>query len=346
LKTTDVIIVGGGPAGSSCAWKLGREGVDCLILDRETFPRTKLCAGWITPEVVTDLEIDPQRYPHSFLTFHKLRIHLRGFGLTLNTVEYSIRRYEFDHWLLQRSGAPVITHCVHDILREDGDYVIDGQFRCKYLVGAGGTRCPVYRQFFRNVNPREKDLQVVALEQEFAYPWRNGECHLWFFHKGLPGYSWYVPKADGYLNIGIGGSADDLKRSSDNIRSHWEHVPRTLKNGAFVSDYTFAPQGYSYYLRGSRDIEPFENAFVVGDSAGLATRDLGEGIGPAVRSGLRAAEAILGKRDFSLDDVDMFSLPSMLPRIPSLLARKLLEFKTTKGRQRDRPEASIQIKSI
>jgi flavin-dependent dehydrogenase len=40
-----------------------------------------------------------------------------------------------------------------------------------------------------------------------SYPFSDERCHLWFFEDGLPGYAWYVPKADGYLNVGIGGSA-------------------------------------------------------------------------------------------------------------------------------------------
>jgi len=58
MRSYDVLIVGGGPAGSSAAWKLTRGGADVLVLDRERFPRLKLCAGWITPEVVRDLQID------------------------------------------------------------------------------------------------------------------------------------------------------------------------------------------------------------------------------------------------------------------------------------------------
>jgi flavin-dependent dehydrogenase len=54
----DVIIVGGGPAGSTCAWKLLKQGVDCLLLDKQVFPRTKPCGGWLMPEVLEDLEID------------------------------------------------------------------------------------------------------------------------------------------------------------------------------------------------------------------------------------------------------------------------------------------------
>ncbi len=62
---SQVIIVGGGPAGSTCAWMLQRHGIDCIILDKQPFPRTKLCAGWTTPRVIRDLQMDVERYPHS-----------------------------------------------------------------------------------------------------------------------------------------------------------------------------------------------------------------------------------------------------------------------------------------
>ena len=62
---TDVIIVGGGPAGSACAWQLKQNGVNCLVIDQAQFPRFKPCAGWITPEVVKDVALDPEEYIHS-----------------------------------------------------------------------------------------------------------------------------------------------------------------------------------------------------------------------------------------------------------------------------------------
>src|SRR5213082_1917521 len=75
MRSCEVLIVGGGPAGSTAAWKLRRAGADVLVLDRERFPRLKLCAGWITPEVVRDLDMDLQAYPHRLLTFPRLRVH-------------------------------------------------------------------------------------------------------------------------------------------------------------------------------------------------------------------------------------------------------------------------------
>ncbi|EQD72662.1 geranylgeranyl reductase, partial [mine drainage metagenome] len=82
-----MLIVGGGPAGSSAAWRLARAGCDVVVLDQARFPRLKLCAGWITPEVVRDLEIDIRAYPHRFLTFQRMHLHVKGVHLPVPCVQ-------------------------------------------------------------------------------------------------------------------------------------------------------------------------------------------------------------------------------------------------------------------
>ena len=72
------------------------------------------------------------------------------------------------------------------------------------------------------------------------------------------------------------------------------------------------PGGHSYFLRGRVDINRIGNAFVVGDSAGLATRDLCEGIGPAIRSGEEAADSIALGTKFELSSIAELSLPNNL----------------------------------
>ena len=300
MQTFDAIVVGGGPAGSTCAWKLRQAGVDVAVLDRSDFPRTKLCAGWITPQVVEDLELDVAQYPYSFLTFDNLQVHWRKLGQALASRQHSIRRFEFDHFLLKRSGAPVYRHNVKRISRDNGDYVIDDKYRCHYLIGAAGTACPVYRAIFRTVNPRAAHLQTTTYEYEFAYEWQDPACHLWFFAHGLPGYAWYVPKADGYINIGIGGMAQRLKATGKSIRHYWQLFVDDLEAAGLVGGASLRPAGYSYYIRGNVDTVALDNAFLVGDSAGLATVDLCEGIGPAVQSALLASEAITNNTDYRL----------------------------------------------
>src|SRR5205085_1102307 len=62
MDSLDVLIVGGGPAGSSCAWKVRRSGLTVGVLDKQTFPRNKVCGGWITPAVLEELDIEPAEY--------------------------------------------------------------------------------------------------------------------------------------------------------------------------------------------------------------------------------------------------------------------------------------------
>jgi flavin-dependent dehydrogenase len=322
MRSCEVIIVGGGPAGSSAAWRLRRAGADVLVLDRERFPRLKLCAGWITPEVVREVGMDLDDYPHRLLTFPRLRVHYGRLSLPVPCVQHSIRRFEWDAWLLERSGAPVEQHNVREIVADGSGYVLDGAWRCRYLIGAGGTRCPVYRNLFREVNPRAHELQIVTLEHEIEYDWRDGDCHLWFCDQGLPGYSWYVPKESGWLNVGIGGFAERIKSAGQDIKSHWAQFAAKL-DGGLTRGAHYEPSGYSYFLRGRVDVVRRDNAFITGDAAGLASRDLGEGIGPAIRSGLRAAAAILEGAPYRLDDVTGMSMASIARSMLSRAARPL-----------------------
>jgi flavin-dependent dehydrogenase len=303
-----VIIVGGGPAGAICAWKLWQQGVECLILDKQTFPRPKLCAGWVTPDVLRDLQITPADYPHTLTHFPRLRVYLGPKEFTIKARQYAIRRIEFDDWLLQRSGVNVHTREVKQIRRDGARYVLDGRYSCDYLVGAGGTSCPVYRELFKPQHSRAKKRQVVTLEQEFPYAVQDADCHLWFFQHRLPGYAGYVPKGDNYVNVGIGGFVEKLKARQSTITRHWQWFVQELEKRSLVKNYQFNPGGYTYYVRGRRDVAQQDCALLIGDAAGLATKELAEGIGPAIRSGILAAEAIISGKPLSFRPVEKYSL--------------------------------------
>ncbi|HVC01915.1 MAG TPA: NAD(P)/FAD-dependent oxidoreductase [Steroidobacteraceae bacterium] len=307
MRSAEIIIVGGGPAGSSAAARLRKAGADVLLLDRESFPRHKLCAGWITPQVVADLDMDVGEYPHRFLSFRRLHWYLKRLHLPVPCVQHSIRRYEFDAWLLQRSGVEVVQHAAKEVRRDGDGFTIDGELRCRYLIGAAGTSCPVHRALFRDALPRMRSLQTVTLELEFPYEWTDPDCRLWFFEQGLPGYSWYVPKARGWLNVGIGAMAQRLKERGEDIRLHWRRFADKLER-RFGIRVPAEPTGYSYYLRAPVDAARLGNAFLAGDAAGLATRDLCEGIGPAIQSGQRAADAILTGVEYDLRALPAASL--------------------------------------
>src|SRR5688572_16879329 len=111
IYLADAVVVGGGPAGSSCARVLHRAGWKVFVIDRARFPRDKVCAGWVTPGVFSLLDLDPDEYGATGLTMQALR----GFRTSVlgkpmietrypQTISYAIRRCEFDDYLLRRSG--------------------------------------------------------------------------------------------------------------------------------------------------------------------------------------------------------------------------------------------------
>ncbi len=305
MREVETIIVGGGPAGSSCAGELVRHGRQCLVLEKHPMPRPKLCAGWITPKVLADLEIRPEEYPYGMVRLDRLRLVVgrsRRWGLKLSAHQYSIRRIEFDAWLLRRSGAEVLRHTVRQIREEAGRYILDETFSCKYLVGAGGTSCPVRRAFF----PRHQGRMILTREVEYPAEPTSRECILWFPFAGPSGYAWYVPKT-GAINIGFGGLAGEIPPG--NLASLWNELLGLLqKVGCTGGKTPPEPKGHPYFLSPLKTQVKKDRAYLIGDAAGLATWDLAEGIGPAIRSGMLAARDILGLDSFRRERIARYSL--------------------------------------
>src|SRR5206468_4211002 len=209
IPTYDAIIVGGGPAGSTCASILLKSGVNTLLLDRADFPRVKLCAGWLSPPIWDILGISPKEYTRGLWNWNTVHIHFRGRKYTIKSSGYFIRRYEFDDFLLRRSKVQTIEGCnVRQVEKDsEGFWVIDNQYRAKYLVGAGGTHCPVARSLF----PKPEKPQCGTQEREFegspdeiaaCRAGKDGEPEI-LLHDDMKGYSWNVPKGQ-WLNIGTG----------------------------------------------------------------------------------------------------------------------------------------------
>lgn len=309
MRDVETAVVGGGPAGSSCAWELSRRGREVLILERQELPKFKLCAGWITPRVLRDLELSPGAYPHGMLRLERIRVHLGSTPACVSfpTEQYSIRRVEFDNWLLGRCGAPILRRQVRLVEETDRGYVLDGDVRCRYLVGAGGTNCPVRRRFFG----ADEGSLVLTQEIEFEASPRTPVCTLFYPFAGLAGYAWYVPKA-GAVNVGFGGAAAQFKR---NIKTYWPAFVELLLARGLLDSAPPAPESHPYHVASRKKRIRRGNVFIVGDAAGLATADLGEGIGPAIESGLAAARQICGAGDCALERLPQRTLAGLAGRL-------------------------------
>jgi geranylgeranyl reductase family protein len=296
----DVLIVGGGPAGSSCAWALRRAGFNVVVWDRKRFPRDKICAGWITPQILAELELDAGEYAAGGRTIQPIS----GFRVSRlgdpgscvlydHVVSYAIRRCELDHYLLQRSGAALrLGDPVRSLERRRGEWVLNDSVRAALLVGAGGHFCPVAQRLGANLGAAEPIVAAQEAELEMTEAERRSctvapEVPEIFFTPDLKGYGWVVRKGN-YLNVGLG------RQDSQQIGRHVEAFFRFLEERGKAPPRRAKARGHAYLLHGD-SVRPVvaDAALLIGDAAGLAYPKSGEGIRPAIESGLLAAETIV-----------------------------------------------------
>jgi menaquinone-9 beta-reductase len=321
MDTCDVLIVGGGPAGSSCAWMLRHSGLDVAILDRQSFPRDKVCGGWITPAVLEELEVDPAEYARGRVLqpITGFRTSYMG-GREVETryempVSYGIRRYEFDAFLLKRSGARLFAGMPLTHLERSGhEWVVNQQIRTPMLVGAGGTFCPVARYLGAKTS---REIIVAAQEAEFPMDARQaagcairGEVPELYFCPDMRGYGWCFRK-NNFLNVGLG------RMDTHGLSGHVAAFLRFLKaSGKLSFDLPQAFPGHAYLLYGMTNRQVTgDGVLLIGDAGGVAYAQSGEGIRPAVESGLLAAKVLIAaKGRYSREALDPYK---------SLLANRL-----------------------
>lgn len=297
MRRCDVLVVGGGPAGSTCARELTRAGMDVVVLDRAGFPRDKPCAGWITPDVPEARGLDPADYARTATLQPIFGFETGAIGGPRVTtrfarpISYAIRRCEFDTWLLRRCGAEVREATpLGQFERAGGLWRTDAGVEAPMMVGAGGHFCPVARRF---AGGARHAATVVAQEAEVRLQ-APGACPVapevpeLYFCRDLRGYGWCVRKDD-CLNVGFGRVGG--REAAHEARSFFEWL---RLEGRVPAEFDGRWKGHAYRLRvRSAPCLVDDGVLLAGDAAGLAFPASGEGILPAVVSGLAAARAIV-----------------------------------------------------
>lgn len=303
----DVLIVGGGPAGSSCARVLENAGHDVLVMDKSEFPRDKVCAGWITPQVVQELALDVDDYARGRV-LQPISSFVTGMGLRANApvrydkiVSYGIRRCEFDHYLLERSGARLrLGDTWKSMERVDDRWLVNGEISAGLVIGAGGHFCPVARFLGAHLGKEEKAISAQEIEFEMdeaqaAQCAVSGDQPELYFCEDLKGYGWCFRKGN-YLNVGLG------REGNHRLAERVQTFARGLAaQGRIPADLPGKFKGHAYLLY-SHAQRPLvgEAVMIIGDAAGLAYTQSGEGIRPAIESGLMAATtAIAANRNYT-----------------------------------------------
>jgi geranylgeranyl reductase family protein len=303
MQSCDVLIVGGGPAGSTCAKRLVHAGLAVTILDKSEFPRDKVCAGWITPQVVDELQIDTRDYARSRI-FQPITGFVSGLGERApqavrydRIVSYGIRRCEFDHYLLERCGARLRLGESWETMQRQGErWIVNDSISAALVIGAGGHFCPIARFLGAQLGKDERVIsaQEIEFEMDAAQASRCGvapERPELYFCEDLKGYGWCFRKGN-FLNVGLG------REGNHRLAEHVQTFCRWLESQGKVppgAPGRFKGHAYLLYSHAKRPLVA-DGVLLIGDAAGLAYTQSGEGIRPAIESGLMAAEIVTAAR--------------------------------------------------
>lgn len=210
----DVAIVGAGPAGSTLAFDLSQAGFKVILLDKEKFPRNKVCAGGLPVKVLNILPFDIssviEREIYEVMLTYKLKNRFsRGY---IKPLLYMVNRERFDHLLVQEarnSGAQFLEEQNIELLNFNGDmWTIKASgniIKTQTLVGADGANSLVARELsLKPSNRFHVGLHAEVPISLFRQPkcLERGIVLDWGMHKDC--YGWVFPKQE-IASVGVQG---------------------------------------------------------------------------------------------------------------------------------------------
>ena len=314
IKQFDVIIVGAGPAGSTCAIALQNSGLKVAMLDKDVFPRDKICGDAVSSVVKRILrQIDPALEtdllnfaPKTSITQAKLYSpNFKSLSFSFSKVGHCIRRVDFDNWLfnhaikknnitvLQKvSVTKIITHEDYaEVALNDGNIL-----QAPIIVGCDGAHSIVAKKLANFKVDRKHYSGAVRQYYSNIAGLEGNALEVYFLDGYLPGYFWIFPHTNNQANVGFGMLSEtianqkiDLKKSLHDIINNIPEVAARFKNAIALDDV----KGFGLPLGSKKHNISGHRFMLCGDAASLIDPFSGEGIETAMESGKFAAEQII-----------------------------------------------------
>ena len=288
----DVIVIGGGPAGSTVARYAAINGANVLVIDGRDPIGTPLQCGELVPSNdemrrlcpdVPDMD-DLFQTPKSAISRHSKKMHVvppSGKALKFDFEGYVLNRVAHDEFLVElakSSGADFLIDSRVERVEENRVILRNGDsYSAKVIVDAGGHNGPIRRDYWTEKSTKIP-VKFVLMEGDF------GEAVELHFGSMAPGgYAWMFPKENG-ANIGLG-----IQRNFSKGRSLNQYTEEFISK--YDGDITFSGAGS---LPMSGTIKKFVkgNYMLVGDSAGMVLPSNGAGITIAMIGGRIAGQVI------------------------------------------------------
>jgi geranylgeranyl reductase family protein len=325
-SSTDVLVVGAGPAGSAAAAWAARAGLDTVLVDAAVFPRDKTCGDGLTPRAVGELQ---RLGLEDWLRAHTVNLGLRahGFGQTL-LLPWSagrpsgsglpnwgsaVARTELDDHLRTtaiKSGALAVDGARAVGVRMDGGRVAAVELRsggtttevaCERLVVADGVRSPLGRllgrEWHRDTVYGVAGRAYVASEMSDD-PWISS--HLELRDEGgtvLSGYGWIFPLGTGEVNIGVGTLATAQRPADIAVRPLMSHYTDLRREEFALSGDLRMPTSALLPMGGAVSNVAGPNWALIGDAAACVNPLNGEGIDYGLETGRLVADLLATQRD-------------------------------------------------
>lgn len=317
----DVIVVGGGPAGSVMAWSLASAGISVLLLERANFPREKVCGDFIEPRGLKILdqlgclqsleEASPLPTTHVAMFLrsqcaYRGEIPFYGQEDSLPPHGYIIPRDILDNSILrcaekagatirERSAVKSVTTAQNGVLVVAQHGPKQQSYRANLVVGADGVNSIVAR----SAGLLEQDPRYIAVSQRGyieGLKGRAGEAAFFFDQNLFPGYGWMFPMSGGTANIGVGILSETQQRYRINVPQLYEDFIVSLRgSSAEYSDIrvTGRPLGGIVKTYGGAGPNHFDRGILIGDAGCFVDPMTGEGISPAMESALIGSSVLV-----------------------------------------------------
>ncbi|MHA2143587.1 MAG: geranylgeranyl reductase family protein [Candidatus Thorarchaeota archaeon] len=302
----DLVVVGGGPAGASCARVAALGGLDVLLIEKDIHPRAKLCAGALTRRItdLIDFSIDPiVEHQFSGGRMYSRTGTCLEFRLEEHSSGYLVKRPSFDDYFLERAidaGVEVIqdTDAVSIEQLRSGIRVltVGDSYKAHLLVGADGVNGIVAKSVgLRTRWESHKialciaaDIPVAEKDVNRCMSLSDTDRRLGVdIHFGLldMGYGWCFPKKD-ELNVGIGCRMD----KAANLKDRWREFVKRVESQKSLEFDLLKQSSFRIPFGVPKPPLVARRTMLVGDAAGLVSPLTGEGIYYAIKSGTIAAQ--------------------------------------------------------
>ena len=315
----DVIIVGGGPSGASCAIKLANSGLKVGLIEKSVFPRDKTCGDALSTDVINQLPMLSEKLAASFDgIIEKVPSYgVKIFSPDMNYIDipfiykgkksngYICKRIHFDNFLFQfvKENTDVTVfegYIVQEITEIETGVRIKtdkGDFESKIILGADGAHSIVSRSLSNLKVEKEHYSAGLRVYYENVSSFHEDNfIELYFFNELLPGYLWVFPLANNQANIGLGMLSSEVSKTKINLKETLNTLIKShpaLKERFANAKPLETVKGYGLPL-GSKKREISGNRYLLsGDAASMIDPFSGEGIGNAIRCGRVAADHIL-----------------------------------------------------